>query len=262
MPKRPATALRAAVAFVTLIPLTLAAPLSAPLEAQMPEPPPYPFHDPTPSITVSGSGEVRSAPDEALVSLGVVAQAEQARDAQREASRIAQAILDGIAALGVPEEAIQTSQLVLTPVYEQPRYDQRQPVPTEPRIVAYQASNVVTVRLEDLAKIGPVIDAGIAAGANQLQGVIFQLRDDRAAREEALAQAVAAARGKAAAIAAALGVELGPVLDAQEGGVTIFRPQIATRAMAMEMSADQGTPVAPGEVTVSGNVTIRYRIGG
>jgi uncharacterized protein YggE len=262
MPKSASTRLLAALACSTLIPLTLAAPLTAPLEAQMPEPPPYPFHDPTPSITVTGSSEVRTAPDEALVSLGVVAQTEQAREAQREASRIAQGILDAIAALGVPDEAIQTSQLVLTPVYEQPRYDQRQPVQTEPRIVAYQASNVVTVRLEDLAKIGPAIDAGIAAGANQLQGVIFQLHDDRTARQQALSQAVADARGKAGAIAEALGVALGPVLEAQEGGITIYRPQIAARAMAMEMSADQATPVAPGEVSISGSVTVRYRIGG
>ena len=118
MPKSASTRLLAALACSTLIPLTLAAPLSAPLEAQMPEPLAYPQYEPTPSITVNGSSEVRTAPDEALVSLGVVAQAEQAREAQREASRIAQGILDGIAALGVPEEAIQTSQLVLTPVYE------------------------------------------------------------------------------------------------------------------------------------------------
>lgn len=232
------------------------------LGAQMPEPPVPPHHEPIPSITVNGSGEVRAAPDEAVVSLGVLAQTPQASDAQREASRIARAILDAIAALGVPEEAIQTSQLTLTPVYEQPRYDQREPIPAEPRIVAYQASNVVTVRLDDLAKIGPVIDAGIEAGANQLQGVGFDLRDDRAAREEALRQAVAEARSKAAAIAAALGVELGPVLEAQEGGVTIYRPQPMAR-MAMEMSAaDQSTPVAPGELTITGHVTVRYRIGG
>lgn len=261
MPKRPSLVLLAAAA---LLPLTFAAsPLAAPLQAQMPEPPPLPPYEPIPSITVNGQGEVRTAPDEALVSLGVVAQTERARDAQAEASRIAQAILDAIAALGVPEEAVQTSQLFLTPVYEQQRYDQRGNVPTEPRIIAYRASNTVTVRLDDLEKIGPVIDAGIEAGANQLEGVSFQLRDDQAAREEALRLAVAKAKGKAAAIASALGVELGPVLEAQEGGVSIVRPQFAARAMAMEMSAgDQATPVAAGQVSVTGHVTVRYRIGG
>lgn len=228
--------------------------------AQMPEPPEGLRKEPIPSITVGGSGEVRVAPDLATVQLGVVSQQENARDAQQEASRIAQGILDAVAALDVPREAVQTSQLVLTPVYEQP--GPRQQVPTEPRIVGYRASNVVSVRLEDLSKIGPSIDAGIDAGANQVQGVSFQLEDDREAREEAMRRAVREARSKAATMAEALEVSLGPVLDAREGGVTIARPEFAeTRMMAMD-SRSAATPVAPGEITVSANVTLRYRIGG
>lgn len=228
--------------------------------AQMPEPPDGFHKEPIPSITVSGSGEVRLAPDLATVQLGVVSQQENARNAQQEASRIAQGILGAVAALDVPREAVQTSQLVLTPVYEQP--GPRQQFPTEPRIVGYQASNVVSVRLEDLEKIGPVIDAGIDAGANQVQGVSFQLQDDGEARERAMRRAVREARSKAAAMAEALEVTLGPVLDAQEGGVTIARPEFAqARMMAMD-SRSAETPVSPGEITVSANVTLRYRIGG
>lgn len=228
----------------------------------MPEPPPHPPHEPTPAITVTGSGQVRTAPDEAVVRLGVVAQTESAQAAQQEASRVARGILEAVAAQGVPEAAVQTSQLVLTPVYQHPSPRQME-VPTEPRIIGYRASNVVSVRLEDLSKIGPVIDAGIGAGANQVEGVHFQLRDDRAAREEALRKAVAEARSKAAAMAEALGVSLGPLLQAQEGGVTIDRPEFAqVRMMAMEADMGGATPVAAGEVTVTGNVTLRYRIGG
>lgn len=225
----------------------------------MPEPPAGPAREPVPSITVAGSGEMRVAPDLATVRLGVVSQQQSAREAQQDASRIAQAILAGVAALDVPREAVQTSQLILSPVYEQPSPRQQQ-VPTEPRIVAYRASNVVSVRLEDLAKIGRVIDAAIEAGANQVEGVDFQLQDDREARQEALRRAVAEARSKARTMAEALGVTLGSVLDAREGGVSVEPPQFATRMFAMEArSAD--TPVSPGEITVSANVTLRYRIG-
>lgn len=246
--------------FATLTALGAAAILcTLPAGAQMPEPPDPRHYEPIPSITVTGAGEVRVAPDLASVQLGVVAQQENARTAQQEASRIAQGILDAVAALDVPREAVQTSQLVLTPVYEQG--GPRQQVPTEPRIIAYRASNVVSVRLADLAKIGPVIDAGIDAGANQVQGVHFQLEDDREAREEAMRRAVREARSKAAAMAEALEVSLGPVLDAQEGGVTIQRPEYAeVRMMAMESHAAD-TPVAAGEITVSAQVTLRYRIG-
>lgn len=230
---------------------------TCPLGAQMED---HDHHkEQTPSITVTGSGEVREAPDEARVSLGVVAQRETAQEAQQEANRIAQSILDGVAALDVPEEAIQTSQLVLTPVYQQG--GPRQQVPTEPRIIAYRATNVVTVRLQDLSKIGPVIDAGIEAGANRVEGVSFQLRDDREARQEALRRAVAEAGAKARAMAEALEISLGSVLHAQEGGVTIETPRFGgPRMMTMEARAVE-TPVSPGEVTVTGNVTLRYRIG-
>lgn len=229
--------------------------LALPLGAQMPEPTP---HDPIPSILVNGNGEVRTAPDEAVVRLGVVAQEPSAREAQNEASRIADAILSAVAGLGVERSAIQTSQLYLTPVYEQG--GPRQQVPTEPRIIAYRASNTVSIRLDDLTKIGPVIDAGIDSGSNQVEGVSFQLRDDREARQEAMRRAVEEARGKARAMADALEVSLGAVLEAQEGGYSIDRPQFAqTRMMAMESSMAD-TPVAPGQVTVSASVTLRYRI--
>lgn len=246
-------------AFTVLVLCTLVL-FTAPLGAQMPEP--QHAHDPAPSILVNGSGEVRAEPDEATVRLGVVAQEPTAREAQNEASRIAGAILSAIAALDVPREAIQTSQLYLTPVYEQGRSRQAgQQVPTEPRIIAYRASNTVSIRLADLARIGPVIDAGIDAGANQVEGVSFQLRDDRAAREEAMRLAVTEARSKAGAMADALDVDLGPVVEAQEGGYSIERPQYAQpRMMAMEASMAD-TPVAAGQVTVSASVSLRYRIG-
>lgn len=218
-----------------------------------------------PAITVSGSGEVRVAPDEAVVRVGVLAEHEDAAETQDRANRIARGILDGVSELGVPEEAVQTSRLVLSPVYEQP-----EPRPgasrrsSAPRIVAYRATNVVSVRLEELTRIGPVIDAAIEAGANRVEGVDFRLRDDREARETALTRAVEEARGKAATIAAALGVELGPVLEAREGGVSIDVPRFAggPRTLAMEARAAEPTPVATGDITVSANVTLRYRIGG
>lgn len=213
-----------------------------------------------PAITVSGSGEIRVPPDEAVVRLGVLAQRQEAAQAQEEANRIAAAILDGVAALDVPAEAIQTSRLVLSPVYEQVQPQARS---HEPRIIAYRASNVVSVRLEDLAKIGPAIDAAIEAEANQVEGVDFRLRDDLEARQGALEKAVREAEGKARAIAGALGVELGSVLEAREGGVSIDIPRFGggPQVMAMEARSGQPTPVSTGDITVSATVTLRYKIG-
>ena len=225
-------------------------------------------HDaiPQPAITVQGDAEVRRVPDEATVRLGVVAQEPTAQAAQQGANRIAQAILAAVEALGVPGEAIQTSRLVLYPVYSQPPRLLRQGGTEEdfvPEIVAYSASNTVSVRLADLTKVGPVVDAGIGAGANQVEGVDFRLRDDSSARTEALAEAVAEARGEAQAMARALGVTLGPVLSADEGHVSVAYPSMERAVFArMDMAQAAPTPVAPGDVTVSASVTVRFRIAG
>jgi uncharacterized protein YggE len=77
--------------------------------------------------------------------------------------------------------------------------------------------NSISIRLDNLALIGPVVDAGLKAGANQLEGVQFALRDDLPQREEALKKAVNEARRKAGAMAEAMDVELREVLEISEG---------------------------------------------
>lgn len=213
---------------------------------------------PIPAITVNGNGDVRVAPDEATVRLGVTRQAQTAKAAQEQVNETAQAILAAVTKLGIKREQIQTSRLNLFPVYA-PQAPQK---PEEPRIVAYRASNIVSVRLSQLDQVGPVIDAGLKAGSNQLEGVFFTLRDDQAAREQALEKAVLEAKRKANTIAQALGVRLSGILQVDEGGVSIQPPMYMERAaMAMARGGgDAATPVSPGEVTVNASVTIRYRI--
>lgn len=241
----------------TLACLLLLLPAAA-LAAQEAEPPR--LVPEVPVVTVGGQGEVRAEPDEATVDLGVTAQAESAGDAQAEASRIAGRILEAVRGLGIEERAVQTSNLSLYPVYSDrpPRLPQQEF--QEPEIVGYRASNVVSVRLSDLAKIGPVIDASVAAGANQVQGVSFRLQDDGDERREALRRAVAAGRAKAETLAAALGMRLGPVLHAEEAGVRMDVPQFRGDVAQMRMEASAPTPVSPGELTITAGVNLLYRL--
>jgi uncharacterized protein YggE len=144
--------------------------------------------------------------------------------------------------------------LTLTPIYAPRRPDSSE----APRIVAYSAQNVVSIRLEDLAIVGPVIDAGLGAGANQLEGVQFGLRNQIAAREKALKDAVAEARRKAEAIASALNVTLVGVLEVSEGGVSVL-PKMDF-AYGVAQAREISTPVSPGEVEIQANVNVRYQI--
>lgn len=210
-----------------------------------------------PFVQVTGDRSIQVEPDEAMVRIGIESEATNARQAQLETNRIGGAILAAISELGVDSRAVQTAQLSLWPVYES-----RPPESHgehRPRIVAYRATNTVSVRLDDLTLIGPVVDAAIGAGANRIQGLDLGLRDDTAARRRALAAAVEEARGKAETIAEALGVRLGPVLEANDQGVQVPRIQMQQRALELA-AADASTPVATGTITVSATVLLRFAI--
>jgi uncharacterized protein YggE len=231
--------------------LTLAL-ITSPLAAQEPAAAPV-----VPVLSVQANGQARVAPDEATVRLGVLAQAPTARAAMDEANRSANAILEAIRKLGVKAEEIQTSELNLNPVYA----NEPEMRGGEPRIAGYQATNVVSVRLEKLDLVGPVVDAGLAAGANRLDGVVFGLRNDEAARATALTRAAEAARAKAETLARALRVRLVEIVEVVEGGVAVFTPMYkSANRMSMEASMGADTPVSAGQVGIDANVTLRYRI--
>jgi uncharacterized protein YggE len=209
----------------------------------------------TPSITVSGTAEVAAAPDRAQLTVGAVAEARQAQDAQRQIAAGLQRVVKDIRALGIPEEKIRSTGLSLTPVYAQPG-----PKPAAgnegPRIVGYRAADSLRVQIEPVDRVGAVVDAAIGAGANQMGGLVFELRNDLACRRQALQGAVQEARAKAEAIAAAMNLALGEVIDVREEGA--HAPYPAERRFAAPAAA--GTPVQPGQIQVAASVTVRYRL--
>jgi uncharacterized protein YggE len=210
-----------------------------------------------PAIAVSGNAEVAAAPDRAMVSLGAVVESKQAQDAQKHIAQIMQRVIKDIKAQGIPEEKIRTAGLSLNPVYSHPAPRAGQE-PEAPRIAGYRASNTVRVQVDDLERVGGVIDAGIAAGANQLNGLAFDLRDDLKFRKQALQLAAQEARSKAEAIAAALSLQLGEVIEIrEESGPTAYP---AERRLAAPSAA--GTPIQPGQVQVSAGVQVRFRLVG
>jgi uncharacterized protein YggE len=216
---------------------------------------PVPAVPPQPMLVVGGNARILAVPDEATVRLGIVRQATSAQTAQEQANAAGQEILSAIQKAGAAANQIQTARLVLSPVYAPRSPDSRD----APRIVAYNATNTVSVRLDNLSIIGPVIDAGLKAGANQIEGVVFGLRNDLPSRQQALKQAVEEARSKAQVMADAAHVNLVEVFEVSEGGVSVldrFEAPLNGRVMAAAAEA----PVSPGQIEVRASVTIRYRI--
>lgn len=207
-----------------------------------------------PLLVVHGQAEERVAPDTATVRVGVVARGATAAAAQDEVNEIMARLLQRVTALGIDRKDIQTSNLMLNPVYAGGNQPNEQV-----RIVGYEARNQVSITVNNLTLIGKVIDASVAAGSNNIEGVFFGLRDDKEARLTALRNAVANAREKATAMASALGVDLVSVHEIVEGGG--FVQPVAMYDMAMARGAEKaGASVEPGQVNVNATVTIRYVI--
>ncbi len=158
-------------------------------------------------------------------------------------------VLQALKGAGIEERDIQTSRLSLQPQYAQNRTG---PSP----VTGYRASNRVTVRVRDVAKVTNVIDVLVGAGANDIGGINFTVSQASKHLDEAREKAVADARRKAEIYARAAGVTLGePLSISEETGAPapLFRGK-----MAAPMAA--GAPVAQGEEALSVTVNVSWAI--
>ncbi len=219
-------------------------------------------------IRVAGTGEVRTAPDQAHIDLAVETFAPTAQAAGEENARLMERVVQALVRAGVPRTEIQTRGYSLYPEYAQPDpprpmpRGEPAPQPDRPRIVGYRATNTVVVRTQDLARVGALIDTALGAGANRMDGLRFSLRDAEAAQNEAARQATQRARRTAESIAAALGVQLGQVLEANTATGAAPMPVFARDSRMMMEAGAPPTPIQPGEQTVTATVMVVFAIRG
>jgi uncharacterized protein len=212
-------------------------------------------------VTVSATGFVEREPDQAVLSLAVETFEPNAGEAAGRNAERMDALFAALRDAGIPEDRMRTTSYQIHPEYaRQPPGQEQQ----EPRIVGYRAINMVEVRIEPVDRVGAVIDRAIGSGANRVAGISFGLRDPREARRAAIGEAVSDARAEAEALAAAIGEPLGPILDIRTVGAPSPRIE-AVRELAAPASFDAmqaPTPIEPGTMRVTANVTIVYRLGG
>ncbi|MCB9838062.1 MAG: SIMPL domain-containing protein [Phycisphaeraceae bacterium] len=209
-----------------------------------------------PTLTVSGTAVVAAAPDQAQVRLAVVSEGEDATDVARDNAKQTTAVMRALTNAGAKADDIETSGYSVEPIYDYNRQRDGKP----PVIIGYRVSNEVQVTTLNLDKTGELIGAGIEAGANRINGLQFTLRDNTAQRARAIAEATAAARADARALAGAAGVELGPIdrIDLVPQYVQPVMREFAGRAA---VAMDAAPPISPGDIEVRAQVNIVYRIG-
>ncbi|HUI77384.1 MAG TPA: SIMPL domain-containing protein [Bryobacteraceae bacterium] len=204
-----------------------------------------------PSVRATGEAVIEAKPDLARLNIGVVTRSSSAQTAAEQNAAQLKSTLDQLRSMLGNAGQIQTSGYSLTPDYRVSRDGGQN------TISGYVVSNTVEVTTSGLAGLGKLIDAVVASGGNRIQAVQFLLKDDTPVRAQALAEAVRQARSNAQAMAAAMGVQLGPVLLLEQGGPSIIRPVV--RALAANVAAAP-TPIEPSNVEVRATVTLTMEV--
>jgi uncharacterized protein len=201
-------------------------------------------------VMVVGDSIVQAQPDTAIVTISVVTQGRRAIDAQQENATKTDAVVRALKAAAGAGAEVKTSGYSLQPMRV---YKEGQP----PTITGFEARNSVTVTLNELNRLGAVIDASAQAGSNDISGIAFTLRQDRQAKDRALSEATQEAMSKARVIAQALGGRVVRIVEVQEEGFLQRPPQPLYQAEAMMMKRDSvATPIEIGSLDITSRVQL------
>ena len=212
----------------------------------------------TSTLTVSETGTVPHAPDTAFVTFGLETAGKSLAEAQKRNSATMSKVMERLRDLQIDKERIQTSSFTVSPQYRPLPNRPTEASPATPEIIGYVVSNMVTVEIRSLDRVGIVIEEVLKAGANSFQGLQWGLREEQSVRLSALKQAAVKAREKASVLSETLHVKLVRVLSVTEGGQAI-RPPMPMARMAMEASAGD-VPISSGELKIEATVTLVYEI--
>ena len=206
-------------------------------------------------IEVNGTGEARTTPDVANLSLQIETHAATAEESSSKNASLAQKVVQALKNKLAGKGTVTTGDYSLNPEYNEPGPRQR------PVITGYTAQNTITVETTELTLLGSLIDGAISAGANRINYLNFGLRDDTKARSEAIAAASKDAQAQAQALAASLNVKLKHVIRAStvpERGPIL--PMARMSAAGFAASGNAPTPVEASQITVSATVSLTYEI--
>lgn len=205
-------------------------------------------------VAVQGEGSVVTAPDRATITLSIAARQKDLKAAQREADQVVARVMEVAKGLGIEESKVQTTGIQI-----QPEFDWQ----TGKRVMlGYLVQRTTTIELEDLAKLGELMEKSLETGVNEVSPpTLFSSKRKELARE-ALRLAGHEARLNAEAIADSLGAELGALHGASgQGGGEPPRPMMNMRAMAMSAEKmDVAETYAAGEIRITASVNAQFEI--
>lgn len=216
--------------------------------------------EPAPAtMQLDGRASVSIKPDMALINSGVVTQDKTARAALGSNTQAMSALINALSAAGIAERDLQTSNFSVQPIYVYPKAPAPGSTPQAPKIVGYEVSNTLNVKVRNLETLGTILDELVSAGSNRIQGLSFTNADNSAALDEARKAAIKDALNKARLYANSAGVCLLRITNISELGAHMPSPvQFEAKAM---MADSAPVPIQGGEVELSAQVRLSWEIG-
>ena len=203
-------------------------------------------------LDISATGDVTRVPDIAIISAGVVTRAPTASGAIQQNAEQMERVIAALRKASIAERDIQTSSINLNPEY---RYEENR----APQLIAYQASNSVSVRFRDIRNSGRILDALVAEGANQLNGPQLTIDKPEAALDEARVKALSEGRARAELYAKALGKRVVRLVSVSEGGgYSVPPPMPVTMEARAGGAAD--SKILPGEQKLQVTLAMTFEL--
>jgi len=206
-----------------------------------------------PVVIVQGEGVVRTAPDQAFVRIGAESRARNPKEAQTTNAEAMSAVQQKLTAAGIAKDAVRT---VIVSLQQEFDYSGGRQTPR-----GYVARNIIEVRVDDLAKLGDVMDASVGSGATSIHGLRFDLKDRAALERDALRLAVEDAMANVKAMAAGAGAAPGRIVRIDQTGrsqkIDELQPMMA---MASRDAAEVSTPISPSEIEIRAGVMLTVEI--
>ncbi len=205
-----------------------------------------------PGVVTTGDGTAKVKPDVAIITVGAVAQAATAADAQAQVALHVDAILKRAKDLGIADKDTRNAGYTIQPQYASGP-DQA------PKITGYQASQQISLTYRNVDGAGKALDALVQGGAANTISVALTLDDPKQAQADARAQAIADARSKAEAMAKTAGVTLGKVVAIDDLSASV--PSSGGRTvLAQPAPAFAPTQVPTGDLDVAARVQVQFAI--
>ena len=206
-----------------------------------------------PVVVVQGDGLVKAMPDQAWVTLAVESRSRNPKEAQAQSATAMTAVQQKIFAVGIPKDAVRTLAVDLRAEYD---FVNGRQVPR-----GYVARNTIEVRLDDIGRVGEVMDIGVTSGATAVRGPRFDLKDRNALEREALKRATADARARAEAAASGAGRAIDRVVRIEEpSGGRPLPPPVPMMMEARMQDSRPETPVIAGEIEIRATVILTATI--